>query len=410
MISTCTTCTLAVTFAENSQSFIESLSEVLYLPMLLIFAAVVGLWLSVSGLKIVMGKLNLLDFGHELFFVIVAGGLLAGQQNGLVITVYDAGINTISGASAMVMQAAVDEHGSTEIPSDGEESRTLEESFPSREDISGLNKTGQEKFKGIIQLLSVTEAGLFTVMDKAKNLYLSFSVGNLTGPLSGLLIFVIWLILILVYFSQVLVTLFRVMVLAGLAPFLLLAVGFGWARGMVWQTIKTLIGAGLALYGATLAIGFCLFSVGQIPTNVDWGMGTFFSGPGFLAILVGFMGIIFVTEATAIANSIAQSQFTNAAAAAMVGGALGGGMALARKAKPFLPPAARGLLDLADKATAAVQNGAGAAGESLRNPNMLGDAGKSLMGDVRNLGKGGYSPKNYGDYLDALRKGGVSRD
>lgn len=406
----CKTCDLAVTFAQNSQGFITSLSEVLYLPMLLIFAGVVGLWLSVSGLKIVMGKLNLLDFGHELFFVIVAGGLLAGQQNGLVITVYDAGINTISGASGMVMQAAVKNQGSKEIPGEGGSQQTLNDIHQNAQTSNDLTAPEYKKYRGIVELLATTENGFRFIMNKAKDLYLSFSVGNLTGPLSGLLIMAIWLILILVYFSQVLVTLFRVMVLAGLAPFLLLAVGFGWARGMVWQSLKTLIGAGLALYGATLAIGFCLFSVGQIPAEADFGFGTFFTGHGFTAVLVGFMGIIFVTEATAIANSIAQSQFTNAAAAAMVGGALGGGMALARKAKPFLPPAARGLLDLADKATAAVQNGAGAAGESLRNPNMLGDAGKSLMGDVRNLGKGGYSPKNYGDYLDALRKGGVSRD
>jgi hypothetical protein len=373
--------------------------------MLLIFAAVVGLWLSVSGLKIVMSKLNLLDFGHELFFVIVAAGLLASQQNGLVLTVYDAGINTISGASAMVMQAAVDEHGSSELPSEGEEKQTLKGSFPKQENIKGLNDKGQEKFKGIIQLLTVTENGLFTVMQKAKNLYMSFSVGNMTGPLSGLLIMFIWLILILVYFSQVLVTLFRVMVLAGLAPFLLLAVGFGWARGMVWQSVKTLIGAGMALYGATLAIGFCLFSVGQIPTNVDWGMGTFFSGPGFLAILVGFMGIIFVTEATAIANSIAQSQFTNAAAATMVGGALGMGLGLGKKLKPFLPPAAQAAMSFTDKLEGGANKWSDAMQASRNNPNMMGDAKSSFFGDLGNVSSMG----NPGKYMDALRKGGVHR-
>lgn len=412
----CTTCGIFLQFAQNSNAFVNGLSAAMYMPMIVIFGAVTSVWLSVSGLKMVMGKLDLINFGHELFFVIVAGGLLASQGNGLVSTVYQAGINTISGASSMVLEAAVNAGGSNEIPQSGggvtklstlgteENASATIEHFANAKSIQ-INGADKSSYTGIVRLLLATERGFMSVMNMAKEIYMSFSIGNLTGPLVGLLIFLIWIILILVYVTQVLVTLFRVMVLAGMAPLLLLAIGFGWARGMVWAGLKALIAAGMVLYGATIAVGFALFSVGMIDLKTEITMGTFFTSPGFTAVLVGFMGIIFITEATAIANSIAQSQFTNTAAAAAVGGVLGAGLAMAKHAKPFLPPAAQAAMKFTDKLEDGVGKWSDAMHASRNNPNMMGDAKSSFMGDLRNVSSMG----DMGKYMDALRRGGVDR-
>lgn len=413
-MDSCPTCTIALTFAQNSEMFVTGLAEALNPSMLVIFAAVTGLWVSISGLKIVMGKLDLISFGHELFFVILAGGLLAGQS-GVVTQVYKTGINTISGASSLVMDAARNTGGDSSVPLKGEDNNTTLFKLTSPNAASKVIQTYKtendkevgDEYLGIVRLLYATENGFLAVMDMGKEIYMSFSLGNLTGPLAGLLIMLVWLILILVYLSQVLVTLFRVMVLSGMSPFLLLAVGFGWARGMVWASLKALMAAGMVLYGATIAIGFCLFSVSVIDmSKVDGiSMGTFFTSAGFTAVLVGYMGIIFVTEATAIANSIAQSQFTNTAAAAIVGGTMGAAFGLANKVKPFLPPAAQAAMKFTDKLEGGASNWSDAMQASRNNPNMMGDAKSSFFGDLRNVSSMG----DMGKYMDALRRGGVDR-
>ena len=335
-------------------------------PMAVIFASVVGIWIIVSGIKMALGRADLASFCRELLFVIIASGLMSGQGPSLVMMIYNTAIATMSGAASAVLQAAAAAPGTN---------------------IAGMNDASVS-YTGVARLVYVAEDGFVSVMDMGWELWKSFSVGNLTGPLTGLLIIIPWFLLIVTYFSQVMVTLFRVAVFAGLSPFIMLGIGFGWSQGMVWQALKSLMGAGMVLYGATLAVGISLYAVNQVPLDPEEiGLGgSLFHGQAFLAIVLGVMGTIFVTEATAIANSITQSQFTNTAAAGMVGASVGAGLFLAKKAKPFLPPAARAAVDLIENKGGAM---AGAARDALKNPgSIMGNARSSFADDMARLRQG----------------------
>ena len=387
----CATCDVALAFTGLSENFFGALSTVLIDGMIDVFIAVACLWLSVSGLKILLGRTDFATVGRELFFVILAGALLYANKGGLALEYYKYAIGAITAAAKTVLIAA--------------------------QNVSNQNwlLNIPDEYSDAASLVYAAERGLFKVLDVAWELWKSFSVGNMTGPLTAVLIIIPWMLLIVVYFAQVTVTLFRVGVIAGLAPWILLGVGFNWSKGMVWQGIKSLIAAGMVLYGATMAIGICLYAVAELTlrdtgdpfTAVAMSGGTFFTGTGFLAVIVGVMGTAFVVEATAIANSIAESQFTNTAAATMAGAALGAAATLGKK---FAPPGAKAALAFADKATGAIQSGIGSAQDAYaNNSDILGSAKSSLGGDIRDLSRGNHT-KNFDDYLDSLRRGGISRN
>ena len=381
----CATCDVVQVYEKNAREFVEALTVVLSSGMLKIFIAVVGLWLMVQGIKMILGRADLASLCRETFFVIVAGGLIA-DGTGLVMIIYKMAIGTMTAAASAVLIAAGN--------------------------VSGADWTadGTDHYSGVTLLVFASERGFMKVLDVGFELWKSFSVGNLTGPLTGVLIIIPWFLLIVVYFSQVMVTIFRVAVLAGLSHFIMLGIGFQWSQGMVWKGLKSLIAAGLVLYGATLAIGICLFAVTSLDLDtrmVGIDGGSFFTGPGFLAVILGIMGTVFVTEATGIANSIAESQFTNTAAATMAGSAVGASMYMAKK---FGPPGLKQALNFADKATGVAQSGLGAARETLfNNPDILGSAKGSALNDLGKMG-GGSSASNFGEYVDRLKRGGISNN
>lgn len=361
----CATCDLVKVYVDNTENYISAVAQVMVDPMTVIFAALVGVWLSIEGIKLIMGSTDLIKLCRGVFFVIIAGGLLATSDS-ITLSVYNIAVRTVGGAAGDIMTVA---------------------SLANADISSDMAYAAQAKYEGVERLAFVAENGFLQIMDMAWELWKSFSVGNLTGPLTGVLIIIPWFMLITVYFSQIVVTLFRVAVIVALGPFVLLGVGFDWSRSMVWKALKSLIAAGMVLYGATFAIGLTLFAVGQIDFSEGFGAGSFFTGKAFIAVLLGIMGTILVAEATAIANSIAESQFTNVAAGAMAGSVLAAAMTISKK---YAPPGLKQALNVADKMTGAGQD-AVSAGQSAFNerfPDVMGDMGK---------------------YMDALRKGGIDR-
>src|SRR3546814_10034672 len=66
------------------------------------------------------------------------------------------------------------------------------------------------------------------------------------------------------YFSQVVVAIFRITVLATLSPFMMFGFGFGWGRPMAYAGIRTMLSAFMVLFGATLALGIMLYGVTRL--------------------------------------------------------------------------------------------------------------------------------------------------
>lgn len=205
----CLTCDVVTEYVDLANSFTQNLSTVLLDPMWFIYLSVVGLWIVIHGGKMIMGKGDLIGFAHEFAFIIIAGLLLGGQGPTLVNSIYQMALSTMGSAAGVVLSA-------------GMEGGITAATIPSEASSLG----------GMAQLVYVAERGLLVVLRIAFEIWSSISLGNLMAGVYGVLLALPYIILIIVYFSQVVVSIFRVMMFSALSPILMLAVGFGWGRGM----------------------------------------------------------------------------------------------------------------------------------------------------------------------------------
>ena len=324
--ATCFTCDIVTEYVDLANNFVSDLSDVLIGPMWGVFLSLASLWIVVHGFKMMLGQADLAALGKEFVFVSIAGLLLAGQGPGLVSQVYDASLAVMgSGASAALSVG----------------------------DVSGTS-LAPEGVGGMTKLVMTAEEGVFQVFWMAAAIA---GQTGLTDPLApliyALLLIIPYFLLLVVFFAQVVVSIFRVMMLAALSPILMMCFGFGWGRGMAYTALRTLFAAFMVLFGSTVAVALILYGVKALNIG-DPAMGASiadtmtFSNPKLLvAIALGWLGTAFLAEATSIANSVTHSQLTNQAAAIITAGATATGLALIGKP---LKNAKSNLGDLLDKA------------------------------------------------------------
>lgn len=353
---TCLTCDVVTEYVDLANSFTQNLSSVLLEPMWFIYLSVVGLWIVIHGGKMILGKGDLLGFAHEFTFIIIAGLLLAGQGPTLVNSIYQMALSTMGSAAGVVLSAGM-EGGiqSAQIPS---EAASLD---------------------GMAQLVYVAEQGLMEVLQVAFEIWASISLGNLMAGVYGVLLAAPYIILIIVYFSQVVVSVFRVMMFAALSPILMLAVGFGWGRGMAITGIRTVFAAFMVLFGSTLALALCLYGAASldIQNTANVREITSIDNPSlWVAIVLGWMGTAFMAEATGMANSIAGSQLTNQAAAVITAGVTATGLGMISAAKKH----GLGTAKTAGNALAAGATGFGLVQAASANPTGAWNAAKGQAG------------------------------
>lgn len=353
---TCLTCEVVTEYVNLANSFTQKLSSVLLDPMWFIYLSVVGLWIVIHGGKMILGKGDLLGFAHEFVFVIIAAVLLAGQGPTLVDAIYEMALSTMSAAAGVVLLASMESgSGTATIPA------------------------AAASLDGMSQLVFIAEKGLVTVLKIAFEIWASISLGNLMAGVYGVLLALPYFLLIIFYFSQVVVTIFRVMMFAALSPILMLALGFGWGRGMAVTGLRTVFAAFMVLFGSTLALSLCLYGVASLDVLNTANVREISSiqNPAlWVAIVLGWMGTAFMTEATGMANSIAGSQLTNTAAGTLSGAIAGSGLAAAAYAKKYAPGAAK----TAGNALAAGATGFGLVQAASANPTGAWNAAKGQAG------------------------------
>lgn len=179
------------------------------------------------------------------------------------------------------------------------------------------------------------EHGVFQVFGMAAAIAGQTGLTDPLGPLIyALLLILPYFLLLVVFFAQVVVSIFRVMMLAACRPILMMCFGFGWGRGMAFTALRTLFAAFMVLFGCTVAVALILYGVKTLNIG-DPAMGTSiietmsFSNPKLLiALALGWLGTAFLAEATSIANSVTHSQLTNQAAAVITAGATATGLTL----------------------------------------------------------------------------------
>lgn len=315
----CFTCDIVAEYVRLAGDFTQDLSELLVGPMWTVFLSMTGLWISVHGIKLMLGQGDLAAFSKEMVFVILAGGLLGGQGPGLVTTTYQAALSVMGSGASVAMAVGSD-----------------------AADPSGLS--------GMTELVRTAEQGIFQVFGMTTNILETLAFDNLMPVFYAPLLFLPYLLLLLVFFAQVVVSIFRVMMVSALSPILMMCVGFPWGRAMAFTGLRTLFSAFMVLFGCTIAMGICLYGVRGLGVGdpaIGANLEQFLSltNPKLLmTIALGWLGTAFMAEATSIANSITGSQLTNQAATIITAGATATGLSLLKKGMKSPQAAARGVM------------------------------------------------------------------
>ena len=187
----------------------------------------------------------------------------------------------------------------------------------------------------MVRLVATAELGLGGALKFGGRMIQSTQLLDQRPLFFGVLLVAPYLLVVIVYLSQVVVSIFRIMVLAALSPFLMLGFGFGWGRPMMVAGVRTLLSSFLVLFAATAALAVLLYAVKALGIGVEGNvdpegireMATFTNDRLLVAIFMGFAGAAFMAEATHIANSITGSALSNAAPAVITGGLMAGALA-----------------------------------------------------------------------------------
>ena len=302
----CFTCEIVDEYVDLANSFTQDLSDALIGPMWALFLAIVGVWVIIQGLRMAVNQTTIIDFTKELVFVLIASLLLSGQGPDLINAIYSASLKIMGSAATVALQVGDD----------------------NARNVVSYNTIGG----GMTSLVRTAEDGVFKVFGMAEEIA---ARAKLTDPMpllySAVLVIPYFLVLI-VYFSQVVISIFRVMMLATLSPYLMLAFGFGWGRNMAMAGLRTLLSSFMVLFGATAALAVMLYAVRGLDIgNAQNPMGeiSITNTKYLVAVAMGWLGTAFMTEATGMANSISNSSLTNTSAAVITAGAATSVMTLA---------------------------------------------------------------------------------
>lgn len=335
----CFTCEIVTEYVSLANRFTQDLSAVLVDPMQVLFFALVGLWVVIHGLKMILGQADIAAFGKEFIFVFIAWILLSGQGPGLVNSIYTASLSVMGSAASVAL--SVGEAGQSSVRPSG--------------------------LAGMTALVEKAETGVMQVFGLAGQLARKTNLTNTLPIVYAIALIIPYFLLLVVYFSQVVVSIFRIMMLAVFSPYLMLGFGFGWGRGMAVSGLRTLISSFMVLFASTAALAVVMYGV----TALDVGDPAMFDQDDIsmnntgllLAMALGWMGTAFMTEATGLANSISGSALTNNATSVIAGGAMGTAYFFAKKGIMAVPggPAAIALGKTVSGAAKAAGWGAGAA-------------------------------------------------
>lgn len=320
----CFMCPAVDEYVRLANGFTQNLMEVLLGPMWAIFLGIAGIWIVSHGIRYMFATPDIFGFLHELLFLIIAAVLLGGQGAGLINLIYEASLSTMSGAASVVLAAG-----------SGNDRAVMEIMDANTGGVSGI--AGLE---GMTGLVAVAQEGVLRVFNQAALLMRSATLTNPSPIVFALILVLPYALLMIVYFAQVVVSIFRVTMFAALSPILMAALGFGWGKGIALSGLRTLFAAFMVLFGATIALAICLYGVRELGIADPDIMGanvreiaTLDNPKLWLAIALGWLGTAFMAEATGMANSIAGSNLTNQAAAVITAGAVGTGVALINRSR-----------------------------------------------------------------------------
>jgi len=308
-IADCFTCTIVDEYVNLAIHFTQDISELLFPGMLALFMSLVSLWVVIQGIRLIITRTTPGDVAEQFIYVMIAAVLLGGQGSELVNAIFVASLQTMGAAASIALQVG------------SPDSLSAMPDMTVGGGLHALMMTAETAIKDIIGM-GVVIASSWTITTPLQILY-------------ALILIVPYFILWIVYFAQVVVSIFRVMMLATLSPFMILGFGFGWGREMAKGGVRSLISSFIVLFSSTAVIGVLLYAIeslniGEADGQSARDIASLDNVKFMLTVAMGWLGTAFMTEATGLANSITGSNFTNNAAATVVAGAAGTAMALSK--------------------------------------------------------------------------------
>ena len=238
----CFTCDMVMEVEDKAGSFIKALNAAMLDPMVVIMGGLFALWCTVTGAKMFLGQVRLDRVSADLVLFFVASLFLNATALGIVEGIYTIALKVMSGASDLVMSVAT-------------------------EPMETVPKTPAKYTDGMVRLVWSAEKAVKSVLIAAMKLQDKAMLIAL--PLIWFLIlglFAPYFLMLLAYFAQISIAIFRVLVLASLTPFLIVSSGFPWSRNMLGAGVRALLGTVIVLYSATLTIGLTMYFLSLIVT------------------------------------------------------------------------------------------------------------------------------------------------
>lgn len=335
MSERCFTCEIVTEYVNLANQFTQDLSASLVGPMTILFVAIAGLWIVIQGLRLMAVQTTLSDFGKEIIFVFMAWVLLVGQGPSLVNEIYQAALSMMGSAASVALKV-----GSSATAN-----------------VANEAGASTQLGAGMTALVKAAETGIGAVFEVVDNIGRAATMTNPLPYLYATVLAIPYFLVLVVFFAQVVISIFRIIMVSVLSPYLMLGFGFGWGRGMAVAGIKTLLSSFMVLFGSTAALAVMLYGVNALnigATSSEESMRDIvgIANPKFMLMLaMGWLGTAFIAEAVGIANSITGSVLSNTAVGVITAGAASTAAILS---KPFRAAAGEANAEDAGKLAARV--------------------------------------------------------
>ncbi|NVK20555.1 MAG: hypothetical protein HWE30_17825 [Methylocystaceae bacterium] len=301
-------------YIKLADNFSNDIGAVLTEPMQTMFLSICGLWIVIQGLRAVMGFISPIDILKEFTFVCIAWFLLNIKGIDLVNQIFTVTLDLIGSGASVVMKSAA-----THNPGVGE--------------FQPVGKSG------MTALVCYTEQAMQTVWGVGVTIGKQATLTNWFAPaLYALALILPYLLVVVIYGSKTLVTIFRCVFLSTIAPYLMLAFGFGFFRGEAINGLRTLMASFLVFLAATISVAILVYGVVDVGKDIQKEILaakegiSIFNSKYLMVLFLGWAGSALLTESIGLANSITNTSLSNTAAGVMTAGVVGTGLSLAQKA------------------------------------------------------------------------------
>ena len=295
----CLTCPVVGKFGDITHELLGKLAIILQVGMVNIFIMAFPLWFVFAIFQTAIGESSIQKIIRDFIYAIIAFILLKVYGSDIVGGLYKLSLDIIGSTAQLTFI-----HGEPAV-------------HPESQSYS---------VSGIVNLVYTVEMAVKSVFLLGWNLILKASGFIDTIVISVCVfagLFIPYFGILAVFFSKVLIAMFRVMMLAIFAPLIMFCFAFNWGRSMAASAAKTLFSALLIIFACTASMALLIYGANVIADEFDFTQGLDLNKVWpqiFILAMLGWAGIAFMLDAVGIANSLSGSVLSNLGAGMLTAG------------------------------------------------------------------------------------------